>query len=436
MDIIRQKDIEVIKDNIDNILYESKKYIKNNFDVKLLDYNNVFNIILNYIKDNKKIIYGGFAIDLLIKYKDKNNFIYDDYDYKDVEIYTCEPLLDLKNICDLLHKKGYNNVLGKQALHQYTYTISVEFQKYCDISYIPKELYDNIPTVNINNYICTSPLLIYINKLSSITDLVGNDWRLDKDLKKMYELQKYYKIEFNKEKIEKIKRIDVDIIIEKLAKIKNIVIVGDYANNYYRKLKIYNKVNKIEIITDNYNNVINECRNILKNTFNKSIEEKKYYKFFTFLDKRTELLIDNKVYFVIYNNYNKCIPYKILDNNIKISTFNFNLMYNIIIYLYNYIYKFDYNIKYYSNCILSLIKHRNKYFKNNNVNILDKSPFQDLVIKCIGKSISINISSGLNKANRAKKNLKILFEYRPENKKNILNGDFAFMKMNGLEEKN
>ena len=88
------------------------------------------------------------------------------------------------------------------------------------------------------------------------------------------------------------------------------------------------------------------------------------------------------------------------------------------------------------NCILSLIKHRNKYFKNNNVNILDKSPFQDLVIKCIGKSISINISSGLNKANRAKKNLKILFEYRPENKKNILNGDFAFMKMNGLEEKN
>ncbi len=436
MDIIRQTDIEVIKDNIENILYDSKKYIKNNFDIKLQEYNNVFNIILNYIKDNKKIIYGGFAIDTLIKYKNKDDVIYDDYDYKDIEIYTYEPLVDLKNICDLLHKKGYNNVLGKQALHQYTYTISVDFQKYCDISYIPKEIYNNIPTITINNCICVDPILIYLNKLLSITDLVANDWRLDKDLKKMYKMQKYYKIDFNREKIEKIKRLNVDIIIEKLIKVKNIVIVGDYANNYYKKLKIVNKVNKIEIITDNYNNVINECKNILKNIYNKNIEEKKYYKFFTFLDKRTELLIDNKVYFVIYNNYNKCIPYKILDNNIKISTFNFNLMYNIIIYLYNYVYKNDYYTKYYSNSIRSLIKHRNKYFKDNNLNILDKSPYQDLVIKCIGKSISSNIVSGQNKANRAKKNLKILFEYRPEQKKNILNADFAFMKMNGLEEKN
>ena len=435
MDIIRQKDIEVIKDNMENILYDSKKYIKNNFDVKIQEYTTVFNIILNYIKDNKKIIYGGFAIDTLIKYKNKDDIIYDDYDYKDIEIYTFEPLVDLKNICDLLHKKGYNNVLGKQALHQYTYTISVEFQKYCDISYIPKELYNNIPTISINNYICTSPILIYLNKLLSITDLVGNDWRLEKDLKKMYKLQKYYKVEFNREKIEKIDKMNVDIIIEKLAKVKNIVLVGDYASNYYKKLKIINKVNKIEIITDNYNNVINECKNILKNIYNKNIEEKKYYKFFTFLDKRTELLIDNKVYFVIYNNYNKCIPYRKLDNNIKVSTFNFNLMYNIIIYIYNFIYKHDYNIKYYSNCIRSLIKHRDKYFKDNNLNILDKSPYQDLIINCIGKSISSNIVSGLNKANRAKKKLKIIFEYRPENKKNILNGDFTFMKMNGLIEK-
>ena len=433
MDIIRQTDIEVIKDNMENILYDSKKYIKNNFDIKLQEYTTVFNIILNYIKDNKKIIYGGFAIDTLIKYKNKNDFIYDDYDYKDIEIYTFEPLKDLKNICDLLHKKGYNNVLGKQALHEYTYTISVEFQKYCDISYIPKELYNNIPTVNINNYICTSPILIYLNKLLSITDLVGNDWRLEKDLKKMYKLQKYYKVEFNREKIEKIDKMNVDIIIEKLAKVKNIVLVGDYVSNYYKKLKIINKVNKIEMITDNYDNVINECKNILKNIFNKSIEEKKYYKFFTFLDKRTELLIDNKVYFVIYNNYNKCIPYRKLENNIKISTFNFNLMYNIIIYIYNFIYKHDYNIKYYSNCIRSLIKHRDKYFKDNNLNILDKSPYQDLIINCIGKSISNNIISGLNKANRAKKKLKIIFEYRPEQKKNILNGDFSFKNMTGLK---
>jgi hypothetical protein len=206
----------------------------------------------------------------------------------------------------------------------------------------------------------------------------------------------------------------VNEIIEKIKNMKDIVIVGDYSNNYYKKIKVINKVNKLEIITDNYNKIINDCKNILKNIYNKKVEEKKYYPFFTFLDKRTELLIDNKVYIVIYNNNNKCIPFRILDNNIKISTFNFNLMYNIIIYIYNFIYKHDYNIKYYSNCIRSLIKHRDKYFKDNNLNILDKSPYQDLIINCIGKSISNNIISGLNKANRAKKKLKIIFEYRPE----------------------
>jgi hypothetical protein len=33
---------------------------------------------------------------------------------------------------------------------------------------------------------------------------------------------------------------------------KNIVIIGDYANNYYKKLKVVNKVHTLEIITDNY----------------------------------------------------------------------------------------------------------------------------------------------------------------------------------------
>lgn len=435
MDIIRQKDIEVIKDNIDKILYDSKRYIKNNYDIKITDYNNIFNIILDYIKEKKKIIYGGFAIDVLIKYKNKDDLIYDDYDYKDIEIYTFEPLLDLKNMCDLLYKKGYKNVVGRQAVHQYTYTISVDYQNYCDISYMPKQIYDNIPTIIINNLVCTDIILIYINKLLSVSDLVLNDWRLNKDISKMYKLQKYYKIEFNREKIDKIKRMNVDKIIDKLSKIKNIIIVGDYANNYYKKLVINNEVNKIEIISDDYNNIINTCKNILKNIYNKNIDKKKYFKFFTYLDRRTELLIDDIVYIVIYDNYNKCIPYITLENNIKIPTFNFNLMYNMILYVFYYIYKNDY-YKYYSNNIRSLIKYRNKYLKDNNINILDKSPYQDLTIKCIGKTINNSVIHRQNISRRHEKGLNRIFKYEPQQKKNILNADFTFMNMTGLIDKN
>ena len=105
MDIIRQSDIEVIKNNIENILYDSKKYIKNNFDIKLQEYNNIFNIILNYIKDNKKIIYGGFAIDILIKYKNKDDYIYDD-DISDIKSKNKNYIDELETLFRL-HKQKY-----------------------------------------------------------------------------------------------------------------------------------------------------------------------------------------------------------------------------------------------------------------------------------------------------------------------------------------
>ena len=434
MEIIRQKDIKVIENNINNILYDTNKYIKNNYDTKIDYYKKVINIILEYIINNKKIIYGGYAIDMLIKYKNNNDYIYDEYDYRDIEIYSYEPLVDLKNICDILYKKGYQNILGKQAMHQYTYTIIVDFQNYCDISYMPKEIYNKIPTNVINNVIYISPIIIYLDKLLSITDLVASDWRLEKDIGRIYKMQKYYKLEFKKEKIDKIKKKKVNEIIDKIKNMKDIVIVGDYSNNYYKKLKVINKVNKLEIITDNYNKVINDCKNILKNIYNKKVEEKKYYPFFTFLDKRTELLIDDKVYIVIYSNNNKCIPFRILDNNIKISTFNFNIMYNMILYIYNYIYNNNFYIKYYNNSIRSLIKYRNKYLKKNNLNILDNSPYQDIILNCVGKSVNQSRLFRLNIANRIKKGLKTIFEYRPEQKKNILNADFSFLNMTGLEK--
>jgi hypothetical protein len=113
----------------------------------------------------------------------------------------------------------------------------------------------------------------------------------------------------------------------------------------------------------------------LKNIYNKNIDEKKYYQFFTYLDNRTELIINNKVYIIIYKNNNKCIPFKKLDNNINIPTFNYNLLHNLILYLYYTIYNNEYKINYYNNSIRSLIKYRNNYFNKNNINILDKSPY-------------------------------------------------------------
>ena len=42
---------------------------------------------------------------------------------------------------------------------------------------------------------------------------------------------------------------------------------------------------------------------------------------------------------------------------------------------------------YYIYLIRSTIKAKNKYFKKNNLTIIDNSPYKDLIIKCYGNPI-------------------------------------------------
>jgi hypothetical protein len=113
MELIRSQDIDKINKNIKDILNETDIYIKNNLDPKIIDFRTINTLIFNYIEEKNRIIYGGYAIDAYIKNKNNNDKIYKEYDYRDIEIYSYEPIVDIKNICDILHKRGYKNIVGK-----------------------------------------------------------------------------------------------------------------------------------------------------------------------------------------------------------------------------------------------------------------------------------------------------------------------------------
>ena len=122
MKIFTNKDIKNINKNIDFIKKEAEIYSKNILEPTIDEFNKVKKIILNYIKKNKKIIYGGFAIDLYIKNINPKDKIYNDHEFKDVEFYSYDPLNDLKNLCDILYNKDFKEVIGRQAQHSETYT--------------------------------------------------------------------------------------------------------------------------------------------------------------------------------------------------------------------------------------------------------------------------------------------------------------------------
>ena len=112
--------------------------IKENWNIrmnKLLEptydeFMTVLEVILEYIKKNKKIIYGGYALKLYMENIKNNEIkIYKNFEKFDIEFYWYDPIQDVKDLCNLLHKNGFKYVWGQEADHEETYWIFVNFLK-------------------------------------------------------------------------------------------------------------------------------------------------------------------------------------------------------------------------------------------------------------------------------------------------------------------
>jgi hypothetical protein len=98
MELITRKDFLLVKKNIDDINKNIKKTIMNIFNPTLEDRKKIFNIIKTYIKNNDRKIYGGYALNELIKIK--KDKIYDEYELPDIDFYSYDPNTDIINICN------------------------------------------------------------------------------------------------------------------------------------------------------------------------------------------------------------------------------------------------------------------------------------------------------------------------------------------------
>jgi hypothetical protein len=139
----RHIDEEAILKNLSNLEDNAKQIYLNNYEPTINEIKSVYADIMNFIKEKKRIIYGGFAQNSLIKHKNKDDAFYKETDIADVEFYTPDPIGDTIDLVDMLHKKNYKYVEGKEGVHPETYKIFVNFINYCDISYMPKNIYDN-----------------------------------------------------------------------------------------------------------------------------------------------------------------------------------------------------------------------------------------------------------------------------------------------------
>jgi len=427
----RIEDIEKIDKNINKIKDEAAKEYKILYEPTLNEISKVYISIKNYIIKKKKIVYGGFAQNILLTaknpdesfYKVIDGAFYNWPDLADIEFYTPTPIDDIKELTEELYSMGFKHIEGRDGVHSDTFKIFVNFLNYCDISYMPLHIYDNLPTIEVNGIKCASPHFMMVDAYRILTDPMTSYWRLDKSIKRFQKLLKYYpldqklsdvKWDFSKAKDVLENELLLKFIRKKIIHKSKLIVVGFYAFNYYVKKEsnenVLNKYPYYEVISTEFEKDAKHILKHLTHKFSNKITIKEFPPFYSFMDKRIEYYYDDYLILKLFGNNQRCIVYNYSDKKYThFGTYNLVFMYLLFNYFYAIINHDKFNSELYLSLISKIYNSRNKYLNIHNITVIDKSPFQDFTYKCYGipsDPMRVALLESL-------KNKKIKFKYIP-----------------------
>jgi hypothetical protein len=195
--IFRPEDFEdVTRDNgaeLKRIMERARVHENEKVSPTLAERRAMTAIVLDFVRARGRIVYGGYAINALIRAKSSADAIYDfAVETPDIEFYSSDAVVDARDLCNVFHKLRYPYVRGSEAMHAETYKVAVDLVQLCDVSYVPKNLMRAIPYVVIDGIKYAHPHFLLIDSLRIITDPLLSYWRLDKAFPRIYKLQKHY----------------------------------------------------------------------------------------------------------------------------------------------------------------------------------------------------------------------------------------------------
>ena len=453
MELYNEKDVVLIEEKIDEItkgIDEKKLEIFEPTKKELLATNK---IILDYIKEHKRKIYGGYAQNVLIKNKNPSDAFYDESCIPDIDFYSSDPINDLIAISNLLKEGGHKPVEGKEATHKETYSIFVNYVNVCDISYVPKNIYNKLPFIEIGGINYVHPSFINIDFYRIMSDPYwSGDFRWKKIFSRLYKLQKNYP--FNKASKPLTNAYDVPepvseivtklhtYIFDQIKNKENYIIFGQYAYNILllesgimEDKKMSDKYKPInipflQIVSTNY---IQDAATLivnLKNSFKDLANDITFIEFYPFwmLTGYSTIVYYNKIPIIhITSNNKRCIPIKKVpaklfinrkvkkdDGSIQIGCFDFIFLMNLVTGLRERVNMVEEKTHYHNIMTSHLIEMRSYYLNKNKKNLLDNTLFQSFIPTCIGPTIDPTREIRLIREKKYKEGKLVIFRYNPE----------------------
>lgn len=149
-------------------------------------------IVKEFIRENKRILYGGIAINALLKQKEKP--IYKDTDFPDYDFYSPDSVKDAYIIANKIYDAGFKYVRIIPAIHSGTVRVQIDFKIIvADITFLPEKYLDVLSKKNIDGLWYTDENVLKITlyqTLGSINDI----YRWKKDYNRIRLLEEFYPI--------------------------------------------------------------------------------------------------------------------------------------------------------------------------------------------------------------------------------------------------
>ena len=151
-------------------------------------------VVEDYLKKTERIIYGGTAIDALLKAKGFQ--VRDTEALIDYDFYSPLYEVDTISIANELYEKGYKYVRRVPAIHPYTFRVGAEFapEFIADVTYIPSKVYSKIPKIKIGDFYYIDPQFAKIDLYKSVTNPHTNVVRWVKSYKRLIAMEHWYPI--------------------------------------------------------------------------------------------------------------------------------------------------------------------------------------------------------------------------------------------------
>ncbi len=137
------------------------------FGVHSSDIINAIDLVAKYVKREKLILVGGMAIDLALKHKGSG--IYGEDTIADHDFYSTRHFIDAYEIGQWLYRTKYPDVTVINATHASTMRVRVRFESVADVTYMPPNIFEIVPTLIMRGYRIIHPNYQLINQHKALS---------------------------------------------------------------------------------------------------------------------------------------------------------------------------------------------------------------------------------------------------------------------------